>query len=103
MYPSSGVIELLRDVVHVRLRGPRPSYGMAGPRTRPGRSEDKPRRTLVQVESWLGILLQVLDAELHRTRVDDPKSPAIAACRHADFAGFHSGELADLDHGIAQA
>lgn len=103
LYPSSGVIELLRNVVHVRLRGPRPSYGMAGPRTRPGRSEDKPRRTLVQVESWLGILLQVLDAEFHRTRVDDPKSPAVATGRHADFAGFYSGELTGIDHGIAEA
>lgn len=101
-YPSSGVIELLWNVIHVRLCGPRPGYGLAGPRTRPGRSEDKSRRTLVQMESWLGVLLQVLDAELHRTRVDDSKSSTVAASRHADFARFHSGELTDVDHGIAR-
>lgn len=96
--PSSGVIELLWNVIHVRLCGPRAGDGMAGPRTRPGRSEDKSRRTLVQVESWMGVLLQVLDAELHRACVDDSKSPAVAVSRHADFAGFHPGELTAIGH-----
>lgn len=95
--PSSGIIELLRNVVHVRLCRSWASDGMARSRTRSGRSKDKSRHTLVQMEGWLGILLQVLDVEFHRTRVDDSKSPAVAASRHADFAGFHSGELAAID------
>ena len=57
----------------MRLRWPRPRDELAWPRTRSGRPKDKSRRAVVQMESWMGILLQVLDVELHCARVDDSK------------------------------